>query len=134
MRKSYPYVIALALISGGAIYGSAQTTYSGHPVANAFFDEHDRDHDRGWKEGQKRAQEIGYQDGLNDGRHDFESRRDFRPERGGAYKHGDHGYDRRFGDKNRYKEEYRRAYSRGYQEGYHRQGYHPGREHEPGTH
>ena len=123
MRKFYPYVMALALMSSGAIYGSAQTANSGHqlyqPVAaNAFFDDRDRDRERAWEEGRRRAQEVGREDGLNDGRRDFESHRNFQPTRGGGYKHGDHGYDGRFGERDRYREAYREAYARGYHEGY----------------
>lgn len=115
MRKFYPYVMALALMSGSAIYGSAQTAYSRQPAANAFLD--DRDHER-WEEGRKRAQEVGHEDGFNDGRRDLENHRPFQPMRTGNYKHGDHGYDGRYGDRRRYIDEYRQAYTVGYQEGY----------------
>jgi hypothetical protein len=110
--------MALALMSGCAIYGSAQTAYSGRPMATAFFDDHDRDHERAWEEGRRRAQEIGFQDGQHDGRSDFDKRHHFQPTHGGAYRHGDHGYDGHFGDKERYIEAYREAYSRGYHEGF----------------
>ena len=124
MRKFYPYVMALALMSGSAIYGSAQTAYSRQPAVNAFLD--DRDHER-WEEGRRRAQEVGHEDGFNDGRRDFESHRSFAPTHTENYKHPDHGYDARF-DKTRYREEYRQAYSAGYQEGYSRE--HGREEHE----
>jgi hypothetical protein len=122
VKKVYPYVMALALVSGSTVYGSAQTAYSGRQlyqpvVANAFFDDRDRD----WKEGQKRAQEIGYQDGLQDGRGDFDHHRGFRMERNGSYKNANHGYDGRYGDRGRYREAYREAYARGYHEGYYAQ-------------
>jgi hypothetical protein len=123
VRKSYPYVLALALISSGAIYGSAQTTYSGRPAANAFFD----DQNRGWEEGRRRAQEAGHEDGFNDGRADFNSHHSYRPTNGRNYKHGDRGYDGRFGDRNRYRDEYRQAYAQGYHEGYYEREH--GREH-----
>jgi hypothetical protein len=142
LRKFYPYATALALMLGGAIYGSAQTQYSGQEingfgrqlyqtvVANAFLDE--RDHH--WEEGRRRAQEAGREDGFRDGRSDREHRREFQPRRGGSYKHGDRGYDGRYGDKRRYVEAYREAYSHGYEEGYHGGGREPGHGHEPGTH
>ncbi len=50
---------------------------------------------------------------------DREHHREFRPRLTGAYKHGDHGYDGRFGDKIRYRDDYRHAYLHGYEEGYH---------------
>ncbi len=117
MKKFYPYAMALALMSGSAIYGSAQTAYSGRPVASAFLD--DRDHHE-WEEGRRRAEEVGHEDGFNDGRHDFDTHHSFRPTQDGNYKHADHGFDGRFGDRERYREAYREAYSRGYEEGYHR--------------
>ncbi len=137
MRKFYPYATALVLMLGGAIYGSAQTQYSGQEIngfgrqlyqtvaANAFLDDHH------WQEGRRRAEEVGREDGFHDGNSDREHRREFRPTQTGAYKHGDHGYDSRYGDKRRYVEVYRESYVHAYQEAYHR-GH--GHEHEPGTH
>jgi flagellar biosynthesis/type III secretory pathway protein FliH len=113
--------MTLALMSSSAVYGLAQTTYDGQPVAKvAFFEEHEHS----WEEGQRRAREMGYQDGLSDGRHDFDHHRGFRMERNGAYRNADHGYERRFGDKVRYQEEYRHAYERGYREGFHQEEHH----------
>jgi opacity protein-like surface antigen len=114
VKKFYLYILALALLSGSAIYASAQTAYSVHPVASAFLD----DHEHAWEEGRRQAQETGYQDGLNDGRSDFNTHHSFRPTQDGNYKHADRGYENYFGDKARYQEEYRQAYSRGYHEGY----------------
>lgn len=120
MKRIYSYALALALISGSAMYGSAQTAY-GHPYqgncANGFFDRDDYGN-RGWHDAQRMAEQYGYQDGLNDGTGDFNNHHSFRPTHGGNYKHADRGYDRRFGDKDRYRDAYRRAYARGYQEGY----------------
>lgn len=143
MRKFYHYATALALMLGGAIYGSAQTAYNGQEIngfgrqlyqpvaANAFLD----DRDRHWEEGRKRAREVGREDGFRDGLSDREHRREFQPRHGAAYKRGDRGYDDRYGDKRRYVEAYREAYSQGYEEGYHRgPGPERGHEHEPGTH
>jgi hypothetical protein len=115
VKKFYPYVMALALMSASAVYGLAQTAYGGQPVANAFFQEH-----REWEEGRRRAQEVGHEDGFNDGRRDFDTHHSFRPTHDGNYKHADHGFDGRFGDRDRYREAYREAYARGYHEGYYR--------------
>jgi len=115
MKKSLAYVITLAVMSGGAVYGAAQTAYSGSPAVKAFFEEHDHF----WEEGQKRARETGYQDGLNDGKHDAVHHRHSDPEHTRAYKKGDGGYIDRYGDRRRYQEAYREGYRRGYEEGYH---------------
>lgn len=123
MKKIHPYVMTLVLMAGGAVYGAAQTTYSGPPVVKAFFDEHER-----WEEGRAQAQQMGFQDGMHDGRADFEHRRKFHPTEDGSYKHADHGYDRRYGDRGRYQQEYREAYERGYRQGYYPEGRHEGRE------
>lgn len=68
--------------------------------------------------GHNQASQFGYQDGLNDGRHDSFARHKFRPEKARNYKHGDRGYNSRFGDKNRYRDAYREAYLRGYRQGF----------------
>jgi hypothetical protein len=131
------------LMLGGAIYGSAQTQYSGQEIngfgrqlyrtvaANAFLDE--RDHR--WEEGRRRAAEVGREDGFHDGISDREHRREFRPRDTGAYRHGDHGYDGRYGDKGRYRDVYRESYFHAYEEAYRGDhGREPGHGHEPGTH
>jgi hypothetical protein len=134
VRKFYPYAIALVLMLGGAIYGSAQTQYSGQEIngfgrqlyrtvaANAFLDEHDRH----WEEGRRRAAEVGREDGFHDGASDREHHREFRPRATGAYKHGDHGYDGRYGDRGRYRDAYREAYFHAYEEAYRGHGREPG--------
>ena len=119
MRRVCSCLLGFVLLLGGC-YGMAQTAYEGRPYyGNGFFD------DRYWGEGLKVAERFGFEDGVNDGRNDFLGGRRFRPEHSGNYKHADHGYDGRFGDKGRYKDVYRHAYQRGYEEGYRQRG--PGR-------
>ena len=115
MKKISPYVLTLALLSSGAVYGAAQSAPGAQPLVKAFFQE--REHER-W-EGERQAREMGYQDGLHDGRWDFEHHRPFRLEEEATFRRADHGYEDRFGDRHRYQEEFRRAYERGYHEGYH---------------
>jgi len=107
--------MTLALLSSGAVYGSAQTTYNGQPLTKVLFQGHER-----WEEGRKQAQDIGYHDGLHDGRWDLDHHRPFRLEKEASFRNADHGYQPFYGDRARYQEEYRHAYERGYREGYHR--------------
>ncbi len=103
----------------------AQTGFS-------FFDHDDHWGSEHWEEVRRIAQDYGFRDGAQDGRNDFFSHRDFRPARNGSYKHADHGYERRFGDKGRYKDIYREAYQRGYEDGYRGHGgpFHGDRDHD----
>lgn len=73
--------------------------------------------------GASAARQYGYQDGLNDGQRDRRSGHSNRPTQDGNYKHADHGYSSRYGDKNYYKEAYRQAYENGYEQGYGSGGY-----------
>ena len=113
MKKIYPYALTLALLSSGAVYGSAQSAPSAQPLVKAFFQEH---------ETLGRRTETGARNGLPGWTarrtRDIDHHRPFRSERG-LPKSADQGYEDRFGDRDRYQEEYRKAYERGYREGYH---------------
>jgi hypothetical protein len=117
MKKVTPYVLTLALLSSGAVYGAAQSAPSTQPLVKVFFQEHE--HER-WEEGARQAQETGYQTGLHDGRWDVDHNRPFRFQEESTYKRADQGYEERFGDRARYQEVFRKAYEHGYREGYHR--------------
>jgi len=56
----------------------------------------------------------GYREGLNDGR----ARHRFDPIAESRYRSGDHGYEREFGSRDRYKDVYRDAFRTGYEAGY----------------
>jgi len=134
MKRLQVYAMAIALAAGGAVGARAQTL-AGMPFAQAgfgFFDHDDRWGSEHWEEVRRIAQDYGFRDGVQDGRNDFFSHRDFRPARNGSYKHADHGYERRFGDKGRYKDIYREAYQRGYEDGYRGHGgpFHGDRDHD----
>jgi hypothetical protein len=64
------------------------------------------------------AIENGYRDGLDKGREDARDRDRFNPERHGRYRSADHGYERRYGDKDDYRRIYRRGFEQGYRDGY----------------
>jgi hypothetical protein len=64
------------------------------------------------------AFDTGYRDGYDKGREDARDSDRFDPGRHGRYKSADHGYDKRYGAKDRYKDTYREGFSAGYTQGY----------------
>lgn len=62
----------------------------------------------------RNGEEDGYKEGLKDG----ERGERFDPVREKRYRSGDHGYNRRYGPKELYKDRYRIGYRRGYEDGY----------------
>jgi hypothetical protein len=68
------------------------------------------------------ALDTGYRDGLQAGRQDLAQRKDFHPDKHDAYEDADHGYQKNYGDKNRYKEQYRKGFVRGYEDAFNRLG------------
>jgi len=64
------------------------------------------------------ASDIGYRDGVNAGLKDFREHHSYRPHDHDAWKDGDHGYDKSFGEKDEYKRAYRAAYEAGYRAGF----------------
>jgi hypothetical protein len=64
------------------------------------------------------ASRNGYNDGYNEGLHDGRDRNRFNPIGERRYRSGDHGYDRSYGSKDRYKAVYRDAFRDGYEAGF----------------
>jgi hypothetical protein len=64
------------------------------------------------------ASSNGYTDGYNEGLHDGRDRNRFNPLGERRYRSGDHGYDRSYGSKDRYKVVYRDAFREGYEAGF----------------
>lgn len=62
--------------------------------------------------------DLGYRDGVEQGREDARARRAYEIERHRAYRDGDRGYDRRFGNRADYRRLYREGFSIGYRQGY----------------
>jgi hypothetical protein len=72
------------------------------------------------------AREQGRRDGISAGEYDARRGHRFNPEGAHDYRKATNGYDRRFGNKDAYKQAYREAFVRGYEEGYRRySGYDP---------
>jgi hypothetical protein len=64
------------------------------------------------------AAQAGYRDGFDAGRDDARDRDRYDPIRDSRYREGDHGYERRYGSREYYKQEYRAAFEQGYERGY----------------
>jgi hypothetical protein len=71
------------------------------------------------------AFENGYRDGLEKAREDLRDRDRYDPARHGRYRSGDHGYNKRYGPKDDYKDVYRQGFLQGYDDAYSR-GYRSG--------
>jgi hypothetical protein len=71
-------------------------------------------------ESRRIAYDNGYREGLKDGEKDGRKHDafDFRDE--GAWRNGDKGYNRRFGDRDRYRATFRAGFEAGYSDGYRR--------------
>jgi hypothetical protein len=62
----------------------------------------------------------GYQEGYREGERDGRQRRSFDIRRHDAYRDGDRGYNRAYGDRGRYRDEFRDGFEAGYGAGYQR--------------
>jgi len=79
--------------------------------------------DRTWNQSQGRAPyELGFQEGRRQGERDARANRAFDVYGDPAYRDGDRGYHRRFGDRNLYRNFYRSGFEDGYRAGYGRRG------------
>jgi hypothetical protein len=71
------------------------------------------------------AYDNGYRDGLKRGEQAARDRRPFDVERERDYRNAEGGYNRSFGDRNRYRNDYRGAFAQGYRDGYNGRGTRP---------
>jgi hypothetical protein len=62
--------------------------------------------------------DIGARDGYEKGREDARDNRNFDARRHKWYREGDHDYNSRYGNRERYKDEYRRGFTAGYDRGF----------------
>jgi hypothetical protein len=70
--------------------------------------------------GSREAYNRGFQEGRREGERDARGRGTFDVRRHDAYRDGDRGYNRRDGDRNRYREEFRRGFEEGYRSSFER--------------
>jgi len=73
-------------------------------------------------EARRGAYDNGYREGLNEGEQDGRRHAAFRYQDNRTWQRGDKGYNRSFGDIDRYRQQFRAGFSEGYQAGYARYG------------
>jgi hypothetical protein len=78
-------------------------------------------------ESRRAAYDNGYRDGLKEGENDGRHRRVYRYQDNRTWQRGDRGYNRSFGDLERYRQQFRAGFTEGYQAGYARYGQVSGR-------
>jgi hypothetical protein len=73
-----------------------------------------------YQDGRRAAYDNGYRDGLRRGEEAARSNRQFNVERERDYRDAESGYNRSYGDRDRYRDDYRGGFSQGYRDGYYR--------------
>ena len=73
-----------------------------------------------YQDGRRVAYDNGYRDGLKRGEDAARANRQFNIERERDYRDAESGYNRSYGDRNRYRDDYRGGFSQGYRDGYYR--------------
>ncbi len=84
------------------------------------------DDQRSYNDARRIAYDNGYREGLRDGQDAARDRRAFDLQREKDYRNADRGYNRSYGDKNRYRDSFRSGFADGYRESYNRYGYNGG--------
>jgi flagellar biosynthesis/type III secretory pathway protein FliH len=74
-------------------------------------------------EARRGAYDNGYREGLKEGERDGRRRDAYRYQDNRTWQRGDKGYNRSFGDFERYRQQFRAGFAEGYQAGYSRYGY-----------
>ena len=75
-----------------------------------------------YADAQRQAYDNGYRDGVKRGEEAARDRKAFNVEIERDYRSADRGYNRSFGDRNRYHDNYRGGFSQGYRDAYYRYG------------
>jgi len=78
------------------------------------------DYRASYADARRAAHDNGYKDGLKRGEQAARDRRPLDLQRERDYRSADGGYNRNYGDRNRYRDNYRGGFERGYRDGYDR--------------
>jgi hypothetical protein len=89
------------------------------PAAAAYAND---DYRSTYADAQRAAYENGYRSGLKRGTQALRDRRPISIERERDYRSADEGYNRSFGDRNRYRDAFRGGFAQGYRDGYAQRG------------
>ena len=113
--KIFTIGAALAL---SATNVSAQTTNAWLSAGTSAYDQ--AQYRVPYQDGRRVAYDNGYRDGLKRGEEAARANRAFNVERERDYRDAEGGYNRSYGDRNRYRDDYRGGFSEGYRDGYYR--------------
>jgi hypothetical protein len=108
--KRFPHLAGCVLVASLIVSGtacSASYGYDRRAPGRDYVVELDR-----------RAYSNGYEEGVEGGRRDARRGRSFNYRRHDEFRDGDHGYSRRFGDRERYRDSFRRGFVAGYNAAY----------------
>jgi hypothetical protein len=109
---------AAALMMAAAGPARAQGSgWLGAPAAYA-----NDDYRTSYADAQRSAYDNGYRDGLKRGEQALRDRRPLDVERERDYRQAENGYNRSFGDRNRYRDNYRGGFAQGFRDAYNRGG------------
>jgi hypothetical protein len=109
---------AMAVMLVGAGPARAQSSVFGGAAAAYAND----DYRVQYGDAQRGAYENGYRAGLKRGEQALRDRRPLDIERERDYRNAEDGYNRSYGDRNRYRDTYRGGFAQGYREAYGRRG------------
>lgn len=113
--KIFTIGAALALAATNV---SAQTTNAWLSAGTSAYDQ--AQYRVPYQDGRRVAYDNGYRDGLKRGEDAARANRQFNIERERDYRDAENGYNRSYGDRNRYRDDYRGGFSQGYRDGYYR--------------
>jgi hypothetical protein len=105
-------------ILGLAMTAAASTRAQAQPWAPAAAAYASDDYRASYADAQRDAYENGYRSGLKRGAEAVRGRRPLDIERERDYRSADEGYNRSFGDRNRYRDTFRGGFKQGYRDGY----------------
>jgi hypothetical protein len=115
MLRHTTFTISTGLLSLLALAAPAHAQFDGWMRNRPGYDQ---DYRRSYYDAQRIAYDNGYREGLEQGEKAARDRRAFDPEREKDFRKADEGYDRGYGDKDRYRETFRSGFVAGYREGY----------------
>jgi len=114
LTKTLTISTALGLMLAAAGTAHAQPNiWGGAPAAYA-----DDDYRASYAQAQRAARDNGYRDGLKRGEDAARGGRALDIERERDYRNAENGYNRTYGDRNRYRDTYRGGFAEGYRDGY----------------
>jgi flagellar biosynthesis/type III secretory pathway protein FliH len=129
MRKQLLFAIGAACLALAAFGGRAEAQTSSWLAQRIAYSD---DSPQSYYDSRRVAYDNGYREGLRDGESAARSRRPFDVQREKDWRKGDAGYNRGYGDRNRYRDNFRNGYSDGYRAAYDRAysggGYYGGRQ------